>query len=68
MNEHTETQFIPVPDWNKHYEWPPTGGMRHIIFHATSNGFEDAFVRVGRRILIDRKRFWEIVEQGRGVA
>ena len=59
--------FIPVTKWNNHYEWPPIGGMRHLIFYANTNGFAPAFKRVGRRVLVDADRFWSIVkEQRRG--
>ena len=58
--------LIPAANWNDHYDWPPPGGLRHIIFHAESNGFAEAIVRVGRRVLVDPVVFWEIVRsQGR---
>ena len=56
------SRFIPVPRWNDHYDWPPPGGMRHLIFNADNNGFASAFKRVGRRVLVDAEKFWEIVE------
>ena len=59
-------QIIPVTDWNKHFDWPPIGGMRHLIFHEKTNGFGPAFLRAGRRVLVDAEKFWKIVEdQGR---
>ena len=58
------TRFIPVPDWHNYYDWPPEGGLRHLIFHAKTNGFESAFKRVGRRVLIDEAKFWHIVADG----
>ena len=68
MQENTKPKgLIPVPRWNEHFDWPPPGGLRHLIFHAESNGFKDAFKRVGRRVLVDAEKFWEIVnEQGDG--
>ena len=54
--------YIPVPRWNDHYDWPPPGGLRHLIFHADSNGFAAAFKRVGRRVLVNPVKFWEIVD------
>jgi hypothetical protein len=59
------TRLIPVPDWPNHHPWPPLGGLRHLIFHADSNGFRDAFVRVGRRVLVDEARFFEAVRARR---
>ena len=62
MNFSTEVRkLIPVTKWNDHHEWPPPGGMRHLIFYAKTNGFASAFVRVGRRVLVDEPRFFECV-------
>ena len=57
-----DSRLIPVTDWNKFHNWPPVGGLRHLIFNAESNGFSPAIKRVGRRVLIDEARFFEIVE------
>lgn len=55
-------RLIPVPDWGKYHPWPPIGGLRHLIFHAETNGFSTAFKRVGRRVLVDETAFWRCVE------
>lgn len=52
------TRLIPVPDWNKHHDWPPVGGLRHLIFNAERNGFARVIRRVGRRVLIDEAEFF----------
>jgi len=63
----TEARFIPVTKWNDHHAWPPIGGLRHLIFFADKNGFKPAFKRVGRRVLVDERKFFEIVKaQGAG--
>jgi hypothetical protein len=60
-------RLIPVPEWNQHHSWPPQGGLRHLIFNQKSNGFDKAFKRVGRRVLVDEAAFFECVEsQNRG--
>lgn len=46
-------RLIPVTKWNEHHDWPPIGGLRHLIFHAASNGFDKVVKRVGRRC-VDR--------------
>ena len=56
-------RYIPVTKWSDHYDWPPIGGLRHIIFNAPTNGFAPAIKRVGRNVLVDAPKFWEIVEQ-----
>lgn len=55
-------RLIPANQWNEHHEWPPIGGMRHLIFNAESNGFNTAIRRVGRRVLIDEAAFFAWVE------
>ena len=56
-------RYIPVTKWNDYYDWPPIGGLRHIIFNASTNGFSPSIKRVGRSVLMDAPKFWEIVEQ-----
>jgi hypothetical protein len=56
-------RFIPIPNWNKHYEWPPPGGMRHLRFHCETNGFKSAFKKVGNHVIVDAREFWRIVEK-----
>ena len=53
------SRLIPVADWPKFHPWPPIGGLRHLLFHRRSNGFERAVVRSGRRLLIDEAAFFE---------
>jgi hypothetical protein len=59
----SNTRLIPVPKWNECHGWPPQGGLRHLIFHAESNGFKSAFKRVGRRVLVDEAEFFRCVER-----
>lgn len=67
MTEHENTQttrFFPVTKWP--HPWPPPGGLRHLIFHAKTNGFDQVIRRIGRRILIDETAFFRWVEQNNG--
>jgi hypothetical protein len=57
-NKSTQNRFIPVPDWEKYHPWPAIGGLRHLIFHAKTNGFDKVIVRAGRRVLIDEAAFF----------
>jgi hypothetical protein len=54
-------RFITVPDWNSHHPWPTQAGLRHLIFHAHENGFDRVIRRVGRRVLIDERAFFQWV-------
>lgn len=66
MDNNQPTRLIPVTDWNKHHPWPPLGGLRHLIFNAASNGFNAVIRRVGRRVLIDERAFFEWTKSGGG--
>lgn len=57
-------RLIPLTDWNQYHPWPPIGGLRHLMFHRESNGFARAFVKCGRRVLIDEAEFFHAVKQG----
>lgn len=56
-------KLIPLPLWPEHHPWPPIGGLRWLVFNAETNGFATAFVRVGRRVLIDEAEFFRCVEK-----
>ncbi len=58
-----QTKLIPVPKWNEYHDWPSVSGLRHLIFNANKNGFETAFKRIGRRVLVDEAKFFECVER-----
>jgi len=62
LQQKQPSRLIPVPEWNQHHSWPPQGGLRHLIFNAQANGFSKAFKRVGRRVLVDEREFFAIVE------
>ena len=53
----TVTQFV-----NKH-QFATHGGLRHLIFNASSNGFEKVIKRMGRRVLLEEKAFFEWIEE-----
>lgn len=56
-------RLIPVTKWQDHHEWPPLGGLRHLIFHAKENGFDRVVRRAGRRVLIDEAAFFDWLEE-----
>ena len=55
----TETRLFTVNDWSKTHAWPPKGGLRWLIFNARHNGFDKVIRRIGRRVLIDERAFFE---------
>jgi hypothetical protein len=61
----TLPKLIPLTEWPEHHAWPPIGGLRWLVFHSATNGFARAFVRVGKRILVDEAEFFRCAERGR---
>lgn len=39
------------------------GGLRHLIFHADTNGFSQCIRRIGRKVLLDENSVFKWVEQ-----
>jgi hypothetical protein len=56
-------RLIPLTEWHKYHQWPPYGGLRHLVFFAETNGFSKVVRRVGRRVLLDERAFFEWVEE-----
>jgi hypothetical protein len=62
-------RLIPLTQWPSFHAWPPMGGLRHLVFHAKTNGFDSCIRRVGKRILIDEAAFFTWVDaQNAGAA
>lgn len=60
------TRLIPLTDWVKHHNWPPVGGLRHLVFFEKTNGFANVVKRIGRRVLIDEIAFFKWVDGQQG--
>lgn len=56
-------KLIPLTKWGEQHQWPPLGGLRSLVFHAASNGFDSCIVRAGKRVLIDEAKFFEWVDK-----
>ena len=59
-------EFIPLAKWDRYYHWPTVAGMRRIRFDRHQNGFADAFIEVGGRVLVDAQKFWELAHDNHG--
>lgn len=51
------TQFLTVRQLSEKYPAFPQGGVRHLIFHENTNGFNSVTVRIGRKVLLDEDAF-----------
>lgn len=59
MSNSENRRLIPLSKWNESgHQWPPQGGLRHLVFHEKTNGFDKVVRRVGRRVLIDEAAFY----------
>lgn len=59
-----DKRFLTVSQFCKEFNpWPTEAGLRTIIFYSHENGFNTAFRRVGRRVLVEVDTFWEIVNK-----
>jgi len=56
-------RLIPLTHWSEYHQWPPIGGLRHLVFNAKQNGFDRVIRKVGKRVLIDEQAFFEWVDQ-----
>ena len=56
-----QPRYILLVDWNRKYDWPTQGGLRHLMQYRETNGFKPAFVKCGNRVLIDEAKFFECV-------
>ncbi|MDW9176987.1 hypothetical protein SE924_10055 [Legionella pneumophila] len=65
-HDKNQTRYIPVPNWEKHHDWPRIGGLRHLIFNKDKNGFAKVIKKVGKRVLIDEAAFFDwVANQGK---
>lgn len=58
-----EKRYLTMTQFCAYYPWPTFAGMRARFREKHLNGYADAFLRDGKRILIDVDRFWEILRE-----
>src|SRR5262249_41352104 len=64
MENTQNDRLIPLIEWPKHHSYPPIGQLRWLVFHSETNGFKGCIRRVGRRILISEKSYFDWVNSG----
>ena len=58
-----EKRYWTVTQFCAYYAWPTKAGMRFRFANRKENGYDEAFLRDGRRIIIDVDRFWELLRE-----
>lgn len=56
-------QIVTLNQFCEVFPWPTYKGMRRYIQHADQYGLGDAFMRVGRRVLVCPKLFFKLIKQ-----
>lgn len=56
-------QLLTVRQFCDSYPWPTSSGMRAMIYKAEELGLSDAFIRIGRRVLVDVNRFFMLIKE-----
>lgn len=56
-------KLLTVKQFCATFPWPSESAMRSYIYRADVLGLSDAFVRVGRRVLITPQSFFSLIKQ-----
>lgn len=56
-------RLITVAQFGQEYPWPSESAMRSYIYRAKSMDIQDAFVKVGKRVLIDPDKFFILIKK-----
>ena len=56
-------QLFTFTQFAKRHPAFPESSLRWLRFNDRENGFAAAFVNVGRRVLVDEERFFEVIER-----
>lgn len=57
------SRLLTVRQFCAEYPWPSESALRAIILDTAwgKNTFQNAFKRVGRRVLVDEEAFWKAI-------
>ncbi len=56
-------QWLTVRQFCVAFPWPSESAMRSYIYRADELGISEAFVRIGRRLLIIPQMFFSLIKQ-----
>jgi len=56
-------RLIPITKWGNYYDYPSVSSLRWMVFNEKTNGFHTVVRRVGSRVMLKEKAFFEWVEK-----
>lgn len=62
QDTNNQTALLTVKQFAEKHPAFTEGGLRYLIFHAEETGLIIALRRIGRRVLIEEKGFFEWIE------
>lgn len=55
--------WITIKQFSYLFQWPSESAMRSYVFKADSLGIQSAFLKVGRRLLVNPKKFFQKIQE-----
>jgi hypothetical protein len=62
-NNSVVTRLIPLAKWNDYHDYPTVSALRHLVFFEEMNGFSKVIRRIGKKIYLCEKSFFEWVDE-----
>lgn len=63
---HHPPQLLTIYQLVEKHPWATEGGLRWQRFHCATNGFQQAFVTIGRKVLVDETEYFRCVRRQNG--
>lgn len=63
MKKESLSNLKTVRHFSRDNESFPEGGVRHLIFHKDTNGFAEAFYKIGKRVYVHEEKFFECIKR-----
>lgn len=57
-----KSQFLTLEQFAQKNPWPQESTLRNLYYKRKSNGLEKAFIKVGRRIIVDEEMFFALIK------
>lgn len=61
------TRLIPLSKWNQYHDFPTISSLRHLVFFEEQNGFNKVIRRIGKKIYLCERSFFEWVNEQNGL-